>query len=254
MAKQINKIISGAIIFAVFFFSVFLIYEDEVNSFLNLETNETAPLAAMATEKKEDSPPSYINIAVPFSSQAPFGDWSQPWQDACEEVSVMMAVAWARGWSAFAPELVRDEILNQVAFERRTFDYHRDTNAADTARILKEFYHYKNVEVRSEGISVEAIKKELASGNIVVLPLAGALLKNPYFTTPPPFHMVVVRGYDDKVQEFITNEPGTRRGDGFRYGYENLFRAIHDWTGSEKNILDGKKAMIVVSRPVPGYR
>lgn len=249
-----SSIISGFILFAILFLLAFFVYKDEVIGFLNPETAE-AELSVVSSilSPKHVRIPASAEIAVPFLSQAPFGDWGEPWQDACEETSVMMAVAWARGFQ-LNPDSAADEISNEVAFEKKTLGYYRDTNAADTARIFREFYHYDGITIRDSGVSVAAIKKELAKGNIVIVPLAGALLKNPYFTSPPLYHMVVIRGYDDATREFITNEPGTKHGNGFRYGYENLFDAIHDWTGFDVNILKGNKVMIVVGRPESNQR
>lgn len=243
-----SSIISGSILFAILFLLAFFVYKDEAIRFLNPETaGVELPAAVQLFPVKNLRIPARVEIAVPFLAQAPFGDWGEPWQDACEEASVMMAVAWARGFK-LDPDSAADEISNEVAFEKRTLGYYRDTNVADTVRILREFYHYDSVMVRDSGVNIAAIKKELARGNIVMVPLAGALLKNPYFTSPPLYHMVVIRGYDDATKEFITNEPGTKHGNGFRYGYENLFDAIHDWTGFDRDILKGNKVMIVVSR------
>lgn len=190
--------------------------------------------------------PERVLIAVPFASQAPFESWRDPYQDACEEASVLMAIAWARGDTSITPARANREILDEIAFEDFYFGYHNDTAVRETAKILTLHYDYRNVAVRYD-ISLDDIKHELAAGNIVIVPTAGALLKNPYYTNLPPYHMVVVRGYDDGTQEFTTNDPGTRHGDGYRYSYQTLWDALHDWTGSDTTILEGRKAMIVVS-------
>ena len=40
----------------------------------------------------------FVDNKVPFSSQAPLSDWSDPkQQDACEEASALMAMAWVEG-------------------------------------------------------------------------------------------------------------------------------------------------------------
>ena len=41
--------------------------------------------------------------------------------------------------------------------------------------------------------------------------------------------MLVIIGFDDKTGEFITNDPGTKRGAEFRYKYKILLNAIHNW-------------------------
>ncbi|KKR45570.1 MAG: hypothetical protein UT82_C0026G0013, partial [Parcubacteria group bacterium GW2011_GWB1_40_14] len=92
--------------------------------------------------------------------------------------------------------------------------------------------------------TVDTIKRELAAGNPIIVPAAGRELGNPYFTSPGPlYHMLVIRGYtsDDK---FITNDPGTRRGEEYTYKFDILMNAIHDWNGGD--VINGKKVIIVL--------
>lgn len=200
----------------------------------------------IAPAASETLPPAVI-IDVPFSPQAPFGNWSQPFKDACEETSVLMAIYWA-GKMPLDAETANREILETVAFEEYNFGYHRDTALKETLNIFLYRYRYPNVKLFYD-ITVEDVKHELAAGNLVIVPAAGELLANPYFKTPPPYHMLVVRGYDDRRGEFITNDPGTIQGEGFRYSYENLYGAIHDWPGPERNVREGRKGMIAVYPP-----
>ena len=182
---------------------------------------------------------------VPFTSQAPFDDWSDPYGEACEEASVVMAMAWATG-QPLAPGRANAEILRLVDFENYHFGYHRDTALRETAKLLAYYYGHRGFVV-SYDVGLDAIRRALASGNLVIVPVAGALLQNPYYVGPPPYHMLVIRGYDDAAGEFIVNDPGTRRGEAYRYPYRTLWNAIHDWTGSDDTIMNGPKAMIVVA-------
>ena len=71
------------------------------------------------------------------------------------------------------------------------------------------------------------------------------MLKNPYYTQPgPERHKVVIIGYDPDNKEFITNDPGTRRGADYVYDGALLWDAIHDWNGGD--VPQGAKVMIVV--------
>lgn len=254
MSKPLSNIISSWMIFLTLFLAGFFIYEEEIVRWLYPESVEADSLtqAPVRLEKNALVLPEEIMLDVPFSSQAPLGSWQQPWQDACEETSALMAVAWARRFE-FTPAIAAEEILKQVEFENRAFGQHRDTNVDLTSRLFKDFYRYENIEVRYDNISVESIKNELASGNLVIVPLAGEILarENPYFVSPPHYHMAVIRGFDDRSKEFIVNEPGTKHGNGFRYSYAILMEAIHDWTGLASTVLLGKKAMIVVEPVVP---
>ncbi len=202
--------------------------------------------AAPTTSQAPRALPAAVFIpGVPFTAQAPRGDWSLPFGEACEEASVLMAVAWARGAGALSPLQAEREILGQVAFEDYAFGYHFDTSLAQTIKLFTRYYDYPNVALAYD-IKPGDIKRELSRGNIVLVPIAGALLANPYYASPPPYHMVVVRGYDDVAGEFIVNDPGTRHGASFRYPSARLWAAVHDWTGSDATISSGRKGMIVV--------
>ena len=185
---------------------------------------------------------------VPFSSQAPFGDWTQPFADACEEASVAMAMAWLRGEAELPSERAREEILGQVAYERYYFGHHQDTALRETAKLFTRYYGYERIRLAYD-IAPEDITRALSRGNLVIVPAAGRILANPYYLSPPPYHMIVLVGYDEVAREFIANDPGTKRGESWRYPYAALWEAIHDWTGSEATLLEGRKGMIVVMPP-----
>jgi uncharacterized protein YvpB len=86
------------------------------------------------------------------------------------------------------------------------------------------------------------IKDELANGRPVIVGAAGKILPNPNFRNGGPnYHMLVVIGYDKNG--FITNDPGTRKGQDFRYSFSDLFNAIHNWESN--NILNGLKEYLV---------
>jgi hypothetical protein len=71
------------------------------------------------------------------------------------------------------------------------------------------------------------------------------LLGNPNFTSPGPlYHNLVLVGYDG--DNIITNDPGTKRGEGYVYNINILYNAIHDFPGKPEDIESGKKAMIVL--------
>lgn len=195
-----------------------------------------SPQKATAEEVAEE-----INLAVPFTSQAPFANWDLPYKESCEEASVLMLDYFYRNLS-LNPALANQEILKLVDWQKIKFGAYEDTDAAQTAQMLREYFGYKNVRVQYD-ISIDDIKKELAQGRPVIVPAAGQLLPNPFFRQPGPlYHMLVIKGY--KNGKFITNDPGTRRGADFVYSFDSLYSAIHDWNSG--NVYAGRKAMIVV--------
>lgn len=119
--------------------------------------------------------------------------------------------------------------------------------AVETAEVAEKYYSRKAIVYSGDMVTVDNIKHLLAAGHPVIIPVAGQLLQNPYFSGDgPPYHMLVIIGY--RGSEFITNEPGTRRGKQYAYPQERILSVIHDWTGSPETIREGEKAMIIMGR------
>ncbi len=182
---------------------------------------------------------------VPFTSQSPFGNWAEPYQDFCEEASVVMVAHWV--WNVpLSPAIADREMKIIKQFETLAFQRSKDNSAEDVATILKTLYGIKNV-LTKEVMNKQELVVELKQGKIIIVPAAGRMLKNPYFTPPGPFyHMLVVRGHDPITNEFIVNDPGTKRGNGLRYHATVLFNAMHDLNNGD--VMNGKKMMIVVRK------
>jgi len=195
-----------------------------------------------------------VLLAVPFTVQAPFANWSDPvFQNACEESSVVMAMGWINGLQSISPQDANSQILDIVAFENKTFGYNADTNAVDVVRIFKEHFNQQHVSLQ-ENITTADIINELQKGNVVLVPAFGQVLGNPNYTAPGPIgHMLVIVGYDTAAKQFITNDPGTKHGKNYRYDENVLFNAIWEYPSGVGPLIppakaDMKKAMIVVSK------
>lgn len=207
-----------------------------------------SPTVAKYRPKVTDAP---FVMEVPFTSQAPFGNWDDPRQeDGCEEASALMAMRWRTG-ASITPADALDEILAMAAYEEDRYGTHNDTSAYDTVeRIFKGYFNYHGAVVKY-AITTEDIIKTLDGGKLVIVPAHGQKLGNPYFTPPGPVHhMLVITGYDMTTREFITNDPGTRRGEDFRYPMETLMAAITDYATGQGEPITGMEptAMIVVSK------
>lgn len=199
-----------------------------------------------ATTSPSTLPDKVLIENVPFTPQAPFANWDAVHEQTCEEAAVLMAGWYANGkrGGKIDAGVAEDELQRLIIWEKQRFGYFEDTTAKETAQILTDFYGVKNVTVRDD-VSITSIKKELANGNLVIVLAAGRELQNPYFKQPGPiYHALTIIGYDRN--EFITNDPGTRRGQGFRYPAENIIDSTHDWTGNPDTITSGPKRMIVI--------
>lgn len=187
---------------------------------------------------------------VPFTVQAPFGEWNiATFQNGCEEAALTMAAYWVSG-KPLTKEIAKKEILVLASFENKKHGQSVDTSAKDTEKLFKEYYNITTTEVHTDIVMTD-IEETLASGAIVIVPADGRKLQNPNYKQPgPTTHMLVVIGYDAKKKEFITNDSGTRKGKGYRYKENILYEAIRDYpTGDHLSINGIKKNMIVVRKP-----
>lgn len=192
-----------------------------------------------------------ILLNVPFAAQAPFGEWSDPrQQDGCEEVSVLMAMRWVNNRKTISKDEAKKEILAISDYEEKTYGSYHDTSAADTvSRIIKGYYNYDNASVEYN-INAEDIISELEKGDLIIVPANGQKLGNPNFTAPgPDRHMLIIKDYDASSDEFITNDPGTRQGENYRYKSDVLINALRDYpTGNHLPIEAERKAMIIIKK------
>lgn len=228
---------------------------------INQSTQEPAPEKVQTQVETSKQPAesqlainSKIQQEVLFVVQAPFANWKDlNFQNGCEEASMIMAMGWIHGEKSISPAQAKKRILEIIDFENKTFGYSADTDVFDMQKIFKQYFKNENIKA-SENITLEDIKDEIQNGKVVLVPAFGRALKNPNFTAPGPIaHMLVIIGYDPTTKEFITNDPGTRKGAGYRYGEKILFDAIWSYP-SGKDIpplpetAKMKKAMISISK------
>jgi len=216
--------------------------EKTENDIQPAEEVSVAPEENITQSEKESVLPvsNSVLLNVPFLSQAPFAKWDALHEDACEEASSIMVKYFLDGTKTISKEQGEKEIQDLAAFEKKN-KYGLSITLNELNEIASKYYNLKAGRVEKD-ITVEDIKKELSSGKPVIVGAAGKVLPNPNFKNGGPnYHMLVIIGYDEKG--FITNDPGTRLGKGFRYSFDDLLKSIHDW--NEKNILSGGRNYLV---------
>lgn len=205
-----------------------------------------AEIGSQVTEQENNK--SYFIESVPFTTQAPFANWQDSrQQDGCEEASALMAVKWAKNESLSNQEAL-DEIIGSSDYTLKKYGEYRDISSKDTVDwILKDYFDYDKVALKYN-IEIKDIIYELSQGNLLIAPMNGQIMHNPYFTPPgPPRHMIVILGYNEEKDVFITHDPGTRHGENYEYDAQILFNSIRDYpTGYHESIDEIEKNIIVV--------
>lgn len=212
--------------------------DTDLNAGADLKDN-----ARSVETKNLPEPPDELNLKAAFFPQAPFADWDYPWQEACEEASVLLAANeyYGHDWSR---EEFRDQILDLVDYEMDQFGDYEHTSVDQTAKILEDYLGLETVIHENPGL--DDIKEVLADGHFIIMTFAGKELGNPFFKNGGPvYHAVLVKGYK-KDNKIIVHDVGTRNGEDYVYSWNVIENALHDYA---EPIDDGAKRMIEVLPP-----
>lgn len=184
--------------------------------------------------------PRIKNLNVPFTSQAPEANWHEPWLNACEEATIIMADNFYKD-KRISPEQAREQILKILAVKEMSFGESKDESMERIAEIvnLAELPWSATVSVNP---LLNDIKKEIAEGRPVIAPIDARLLQNSPYKGELDYHVLIISGYDDARQEFIVQDPGTKGGKNDRYGYDNFYKAINDFLPNATP--SGRKAVL----------
>ncbi len=214
-------------------------YED-FSSNKNINKDDTLVIEEELKDNKKE-----INLNIPFTSQAPTANWEQPYQDACEEASVLMVDYYYQ--EKELPSLEEREFIFQemVIWQEENWGGHFNLPIIKLKEFVEEYYNYKTEIVTN--LNVVKIKDYLDRGLPLIVPANGKELNNSYFNNGgPEYHMLVIRGYLDN--KFITNDPGTKRGENFIYTTDNLLNSIADWDIEKSYTNTGLKSALIILR------
>lgn len=172
-----------------------------------------------------ESLPNEVLLDVPFVCQNPFQN-EAGWKDhkeSCEEAAALQTALFWRG-EVQTPQESHEEILEMVRWEKEYFGEARpDLYRDDMGKFLRGYFGFLEDEVLLfENIDEDLLKRILAGGFPVILPIMGAELHNPYYPDPG-YHMLTAIGFSG--QKIITNDVGTKRGEKYPYNVQTLLKA-----------------------------
>lgn len=167
-------------------------------------------------------------IKVPYTPQAPRGNWDPAHEEYCEAAAVLMAGAFYSGDRR--PVIPADEADRRmgeiVAFERQTWPAALDLTLD---RIGQTGAHFYGLKPSVAPATLDGVRREVAAGHPVILPLMthggpGGEKISPHYGKVSVYHVLLVTGYD--AQKLYTNDAGFLQGQNWSYTWEVLQSAI----------------------------
>jgi len=211
----------------------------------SLEEVREAVVPAPTTIKPDGLPNKHL-IKTAFVPQAPEKNWQQPWQDACEEASLLTLYYYSNQQLPTLTTILSD-YQKIFSYESENKMGH-DINLLQMSVVAQDVFGLKLTAATAE---VEAIKRHLSQDLPVVITANGKTLykENKHFKSGGPwYHSLVILGYDDDKKIFIVHDVGTQFGEYFHYSYQTLLDSIHDLptSGVKEQIDSGDKKMLVL--------
>lgn len=231
---------------------LFFIFQSSDEPARNTNTKSNEAIRGEDKEVKEESEsapsstpiPASKKLVVPFTPQAPTANWDELHNEACEEASVIMAWAYFNNITSLPASVVEREISKLTDWQKENYGYYLSITTEETARMAREVYGLKTEIVP---MTETTVKRALTDGKLVILPAQGQMLGNPNFTGDgPPYHMLVITGYNGN--NFVTNDPGTRKGKDYPYSYATLEDAAGSYSQDTHVVDPSEKFVILVSK------
>ena len=246
----VKIIIFILILITLHFFLVKKLTQEKIeNKIIQTKTKIEAALSreVAPTQSETEGLNSHL-IKTVFIQQAPEKNWDDPWQDACEEASLLTVDYFYKNISSITIETNRNAILKMIDFEN-TQNFSKDMNVSQMAVVASKYLNYQTKII--DNPTIDDIKRYISQNTPIIIPASGKILyqENKHFNSGGPYyHNIVILGYDDQKQQFTVHDVGTKAGAYFKYSYNLLMESIHDFPASDKkeDINDGQKRILVL--------
>lgn len=190
-------------------------------------------------------------LKVPFTSEVPNGNWVKPWNNACEEASIIMTEGYYFGYETMSKAVAIKNMTPLFKIQDKIFGSNADTDAKRTAKLIND-YTDATASIKDKP-TIEEIKNELDEGRPVIALLNMKNIVNKFHRFRAGgsyYHVLVIIGYDETTKEFITNDNGNATtGAGYRFKYQDIMKNLHDFNHKTKR-ADGPARVLFTDSKV----
>jgi len=222
MKKHLFFYTTILLLFLTFFFLIFRIQKYRQELWQQLQSPQI----------NNQEKPNKLILDVPYINEAPDGNFSGNWKNACEEASMTMIEKYYAGQKSVGVIEAMSFMQNLFDIEDRIYGSNADTDTVRTARIMNDYLSYS--AIIKDNPTVEDIKKQLIKNRPIMSFHYGYDLHNsniPFAVNGTYYHTMVIIGYDDETKEFITHDDGDQKfGANHRYGYDLFMNSLHDFS------------------------
>ncbi len=235
----------------IFFFLIFLVIAVGITRFLlsEIEKYNLEEKNLLFTPNTNVLKPNKLILEVPYINEAPDGNFSGNWKNACEEASMIMVEKYYLGIKSVSVKEAQDAMQKLFNYQNELYGSNANSDAVRTAKIINNNLSY-NAEVKTNP-TISDIKNQIIKKQPVISLHYGFDLKNsniPFAVNGSYYHMMVVVGYDNKTKEFIVNDDGDQKnGANHRYDYDLFMNSLHDYIYST-NTTNGPARVIFTSK------
>lgn len=191
--------------------------------------------------------PAAVLLPVPFTPQAPLGNWAQR-QHTCEEASLTMVDRYLRGdhSGGLIDPHTADATINEISGWKPVQDM-RVQQLGEMAQT------HLGWAFKILAIDRLTMKQQLALGRPLIFGVRTHGLGNPNYpgysshfeqTGWSVSHYLVVTGYDQN-DTFVLNDPGLTRGHGYHISFDQLVHAVDDLDQAYPNLNDGRVFLVL---------
>jgi len=214
-------------------------------------TPDLVPIDNSAGATPSDQPPvnlpAAVILPVPFTPQAPLGNWAAK-QHTCEEASLVMVDRYLHGdhSGGLIDAHTADAAINQVTAWKPA----QDLTTEQVGQVAQKYMGWAYKVLPATRLNM---KQQLALGRPLIVGVRTHGLGNPNYpgysshyeqTGWSVSHYLVVTGYDNS-DTYILNDPGLTRGHGYHISYSQLMHAIDDLDQAYPDLNAGEVFLVL---------